>query len=203
MADKLITCSTCGTKNALHRTVCLSCGSDLSASKGGTKVVSKLFVKWVRSLAKNFSTPTQWSIAALFVVAVYFGLTWFFFGSSHPCGILEARQKPYVVNRYTDNAITLLSMVSKNYMSSQKFYEEMFMRGILEKEAAATAKESQKQFDRALQDLSDAPKNAARDLHQKISNHYTPAKCLWEGLAWNPDPYKGSPPLKDILKVGQ
>jgi hypothetical protein len=31
------------------------------------------------------------------VIIGYFGLTWFFFGSSHPCGILEARQKPYVI----------------------------------------------------------------------------------------------------------
>jgi len=27
----------------------------------------------------------------------YFALTWFFFGSPHPCGILEARQKPDVI----------------------------------------------------------------------------------------------------------
>src|SRR3989338_4783708 len=97
MADKLVNCSACGTKNISHRSVCLSCGGELPVSKDATEAGSEPFVKQLRSLGKTVSTPRKWSIAALFVVGMYFGLTWFFFGSSHPCGILEARQRPYVV----------------------------------------------------------------------------------------------------------
>ena len=85
MADELITCSTCGAKNAPHRSVCLSCDGELSVPEDATEALSEPFVKQVRSLGKTLSTPRKWSIAALFVVGVYFGLTWFFLGSSHPC----------------------------------------------------------------------------------------------------------------------
>ena len=33
MADELVTCGACGTKNASNRTVCLSCGGDLSLTE--------------------------------------------------------------------------------------------------------------------------------------------------------------------------
>lgn len=177
MDNELITCSACGTKNASHRTVCLSCGGDLPTSKDGAEPASQPLVKWVRSSAKNLNTPTKWSISALFVVGVYFGLTWFFFGSSHPCGILEARERPYVVNRYRDNALELLLSMGKT--------PSLGIMG---------------QF---VEGLRDAPKNAVHDLHERIWNHYTPAGCLWEALAWNPDPYKGSPPLRVIRKAGE
>lgn len=201
--DELVTCSACGTKNVWYRTVCLSCGGDLPISKDGTEAARQPFVKWVRSLAKNLNTPTKWSISALFAVGSYFGATWFFFGSSHPCGILETRQRPYFVVRYSENAFRTYLMLSKNDERIQALYSEMIRRGNVGKEAAAIAADSSKRVDRALQDVSDAPKNAVHDLHEKIWNHYTPAGCFWEALAWNPNPYKGSPPLKDIPKGGE
>jgi hypothetical protein len=188
MAGELVTCTACGTKNASHRAVCISCGGDLQTSKDGKQLATQSFVRWVGSLAKSLNTPWRWSVAALCVVAVYFGLTWFFFGSSHPCGILEARQKPYVVSRYTEDAGTLLSMQTENYMRSP---------GLL------YSKEIQKQYNMAVQNLANAPKTAARDLHERIWNHFTPAKCVRESLAWNPDPYKDSLPLKEILRTAK
>lgn len=177
MADEFITCTACGTKNVSHRTVCLSCGGDLPISEDGKDPARQPFVKWVRSLAKNVNTPTKWSITALIVVGIYFGLTWFFFGSNHPCGILEARQRPYVVKRYADDSIELLLRMGKAAPSSLPI----------------------------MKDVLDAltPKKAVHDLHERIWNQYTPAGCLWEALVWNPDPYKGSPPLKDMLKAGE
>ena len=135
-------------------------------------------------MAKDLNTPTKWSIAALFAVGVYFGLTWFFFGSSHPCGILEARQRPYVVKSYTNSALEIL-------------------RAALEATKGADSVVSSAAFEQITKSVIEAPKRAIGDLHERIWNHYTPAGCLWEALAWNPDPYKGSPPLKDILKAGE
>lgn len=202
MAHELITCGACGAKNASHRTVCLSCGGDLPISKDGTEAARQPFVKRVRSLAKNLNTPTKWNILALFAVGGYFGATWFFFGSSHPCGILETRQRPYFVERYTQNAFARFSMWSKKYMRYSALAEEAYRSGNLGKAEVgyAIAADSSKLVDRALQDVSDAPKNAVHDLHEKIWNHYTPAGCFWEALAWNPNPYKGSPPVKDVPK---
>ncbi|MBI4524698.1 MAG: hypothetical protein HY695_12910 [Deltaproteobacteria bacterium] len=113
-------------------------------------------------MAKNLNTPWRWSVAGLFVVGVYFSITWFFFGSSHPCGILEARQKPYAVQRYIEDAVAWRSSLFKSYMVEQEWYAEMLMRGNLEKGTAAINeeihKESQKQYDKASQDVSDAQK---------------------------------------------
>ena len=201
MADELITCSTCGTKNASHRTVCLSCGGELLALKDRSEIPTRSLMKRAAPVVKRINTPGGWSAGALLVVGAYFGLTWFFFGSSHPCGILEARQRPYFVGHYSENALRTYLMSSKGDERIQALYTEMIRRGNVGKEAAAIAEDSSKRVDRALQDVSDAPKNAVHDLHEKIWNHYTPAGCFWDALAWNPDPYKGSPPLKDILKA--
>ena len=178
MADELITCSTCGTKNASHRTVCLSCGGELLALKDRSEIPTRSLMKRAAPVVKRINTPGGWSAGALLVVGAYFGLTWFFFGSSHPCGILEARERSYVVNRYYEDAIARIEFFSSF------------------KNAAAG-----KLIDEIYKELADAPKRAAHDLHERIWDHYTPAQCLWGALAWNPDPYKGSSPLKDILKA--
>jgi len=175
MADELVTCSTCGTKNAPHRTVCLSCGGDLSALEEENGAGSE---RRVCSLVENLAAPTKWSMAALFVVVVYIGVTWFFFGSIHPCGILEARQKPYVVKRYTDFSRELWLKMKET--GTPSLFMEPFTKDVL-----------------------DAPRTAVHELREKIWNHYTPAECFWEALAWNPDPYKGFPSAKDTFKDGE
>jgi hypothetical protein len=118
-------------------------------------------------------TQTRLALAALSLGGVYFGLTWFFFGSAHPCGILEARQRPYVVNRYTDDSVELVLRFGTAALLS------------------------------IVENAGHAPKRAVRDLHERIQNHYTPARCVWEAMAWNPDPYKESPSLRDMFKTGQ
>ena len=129
----------------------------------------------------------MWTIAVLFVIGVYFSLTWFFFGSSHPCGILEARQRPYVVNRYSEGALRSMKIASDNYMRVTEHGTNSFNNP---NTSIAMLRESEKiedvafkRFNEAIQKLSDAPKNATRDLHEEIWNHYSPAKCLWEALA--------------------
>ncbi len=174
MADELIMCGACGTKNASHRTVCLSCGGDLSALKDRTEIPTRSFMKRVASVVKRINTPWGWSVAALFVVGMYFILTWFFFGSSHPCGILEARQRSYVVKYFTKRYKVTMPNGSKY---------------IVEFPPPEGTGDDEKYI------------SALYYLHQRISINYTPAGCFWEALAWNPDPYKGSPPLKDSLKA--
>lgn len=90
------------------------------------------------------------------------------------------------MSRYTEDAIALLSMQTNSYMRNPTLLY---------------SKEISKQYDTAAQNLADTQKIAARDLHERIWNHYTPAKCLFEALTRNPDPYKNSPPLGTILKT--
>ncbi len=209
MADELITCSACGTKNVSHRTVCLSCGGELLALKDRSEIPTRSVMKRAASVVKRINTPGGWSAGALLVVGAYFGFTWFLFGSSHPCGILEARQKPYVVSRYTEDAMALLSMVTGQEQKvsdrSLRVLKEATTGGELAKQEAALAslEASTKRIAEMTLYVLDAPKKAFHDLHEKIWNHYTPAGCFWEALAWNPNPYKGSPPVKDILKGGE
>jgi hypothetical protein len=208
---KIISCPTCGTKNGLERMVCLSCGGDLPSSTEETKNAAHAFVKWVqRTVTKNLNTPKQWSLATLVVVGIYFVFTWFFFGSSHPCGILEARQRPYVVSRYSETASKSLSSALDVWM--QEFDNVMYVLKNPNRKSPnisiAALRESEKVeeaahkfYDEAYRDFIDAPKRAVHDLHENIWNHYSPARCLWEATAWNADPYKGSPSLKDMLKA--
>lgn len=109
-------------------------------------------------------------IAGFFALAagLYFSLTWFFFGSSHPCGILEARQRSYLLTAYEA--------------------QERAMEKLLEMEPRSSFKEHLvEQFNAML-----SPEGRELDLsrlRKRIWN-LTPAQCAWRAIAWNPDPYK-------------
>ena len=111
-------------------------------------------------------------IAGFFAIGVglYFGLTWFFFGSVHPCGILEARQKPYVDNRFSQSWVDTFKLLTK-YLK--------------DREQTQAVREHVETRDKQLDDI------LAR--HNIRIRRLTPAQCLWRAIAWDPDPYKVRP----------
>lgn len=105
----------------------------------------------------------------LLVLGIYAGLTWFFFGSPHPCGILEARQTPYVLER-----------VRATSSEQRKLALDLAKSMRADAVEAAT---------RMFEDIRKRPQEALSDLHEHIWR-LTPAQCTWRAIAWNPDPYK-------------
>ena len=106
------------------------------------------------------------------VTGLYFGLTWFFFGSSHPCGILEARQRPYILERLRQSSSEHTKLALELMMSPRPG--------------------SLKAGTEMLEDIEKRPHQALTKLNERIWQ-LTPAQCLWRAIAWDADPYKVRP----------
>jgi len=107
------------------------------------------------------------------VLASYFGLTWFFFKSSHPCGILEARRKPYVVAKTYSSLFGIDRDMVLELMKDRDVVSEVI------RHLGSTA--SIDKSEKMMEELS--------GLHYQIWG-MTPAQCTWRAIAWDPDPYK-------------
>ncbi len=116
------------------------------------------------------------------VIALYLGATWFFFGSPHPCGILEARQRP-VILELTISAYRKLEELSRG--QARRAWE---------------SKNSDYSFlaqlhQEARSDLESKPKRALQLLHERVWRQ-SPAECLWHAITWrasNPVPLSQIP----------
>ena len=97
--------------------------------------------------------------------------------------ILEARQRPYILRNHTE----FVSEMLKQAKDATRGTDPNVTAEVIA---------------RVINDFAD-PRKALSLLHERIWNQYTPARCLWEALAWNPDPYKGSPTLKEIPTGGE
>lgn len=98
------------------------------------------------------------------VSGLYFGLTWFFFGSPHPCGILEARRKPEV--RKTVE------------WTRKETWETYKMLTGWDKETVEARTE-------LLKGLEGDLERALKALHLRVWQH-TPAECAWQAITWKP-----------------
>jgi len=103
------------------------------------------------------------------IVIGYFTLTWFFFGSSHPCGILEARQRPYEIQWALD------------FTDRRLAYELMNPRNTPAAIAAGTA---------IFQTAHEIVDNAPNKLKKEIAR-LTPAQCAWKAITWRTVPKTG------------
>ena len=113
----------------------------------------------------------------LLAVGLYLSLTWFFFGSPHPCGILEARQKSYVLERVREGE------------AKQRELQFALAKLLTQKLTQEERAETRKTFEESLAASEKAPKRALDGLHEHIWR-LTPAQCTWRAIVWNPDPYK-------------
>ena len=107
--------------------------------------------------------------------AAYFGSTWFYFGSSHPCEILIARQKDHHIN-----------VAEKHHQEELQSWQEMARK-------ALPAKDYER-FVRNIQEYSSAfgreelsQRSVVKELRQKVSE-ITPAQCALQAMTWQPPP---------------
>ena len=109
-------------------------------------------------------------------LAAYFALTWFFFGSPHPCGILETRQRPYVIQRARDDT-------SEDRRLALELIKTM-------KPDALDAGTS------LLQTAHEVIGQAPNNLKKRIAL-LTPAECAWQAITWTPPKVERYRPLRE------
>jgi hypothetical protein len=152
------------------------------------------------------------AISGLIAVASYFSLTWFFFGSAHPCGIFEARWRPYAVRvAYKSQSAQLSDLMKEGRQSLQEdkppeLPVEAFQRlvegkatnrdrlvlGVYQdllnahtKRMEESSKQRQEEHQRLLEELRSIPQTEARRVHERAWS-LTPAECTWMAITWSP-----------------
>jgi hypothetical protein len=151
-------------------------------------------------------------VSGVILVTSYIGLTWFFFGSSHPCGILEARWKPYAVRiaykSKSDELSDFTTEVGRKLRENKfpEFPEESFQRlvegkatnrdrlalGVYQdmlnartKQMEESSKQRQEEHQRISEELRSTPQTEARRVRERAWS-LTPAECTWQAITWNP-----------------
>ena len=105
--------------------------------------------------------------------AAYFSSTWFYFGSSHPCEILVARQKDHHIH-----------VAEKLHQEDLQSWKDMARKALPAKD-----------YDRFVSNIEDYSSSAVREenlqrsviigLRQKF-REITPAQCAWGAMTWQP-----------------
>jgi hypothetical protein len=102
------------------------------------------------------------------IIAAYFALTWFFFGSPHPCGILEARVMPSAIKKHHQSALKHALWMGKLWEASG------FNNRYLGDEAL-----------KAMAAVEAASSEARSEVRRWVST-LTPAECTWQAITWSP-----------------
>jgi septal ring factor EnvC (AmiA/AmiB activator) len=143
-------------------------------------------------------------IFVLLVVCFYLSLTWFFFGSPHPCGILEARQRPWFTRRLLNihsRVAELRRQIAAASRPSDQLLEKLKRRTISQEERNSLEQQLDKfdsdleAYNKAKKDYEDTLSKVAELVHQSVWR-LTPAQCLWEAITWR------EPPPEDLPKQG-
>ena len=106
------------------------------------------------------------TLVILLALGLYIGLTLYFFGSSRPCGILEARMKPYRIKLETEAAFNIERKHSRE--GEQVKFQDSEILKLLEEDRKR---------------IEEAPKAAMRKLHQELSE-LTPTECAVRAINW-------------------
>jgi len=116
----------------------------------------------------NFKT----SLVIVTLIAFYFGSTWFFFGSSHPCEILIVRQKQHYIE-----------MVEKRDREDLESWQEIARKVLPEKDYVRFVSNIE-EYSGTTGRQEIIRQRAAEGLRQK-TREMTPAQCAWQALTWN------------------
>jgi hypothetical protein len=102
-------------------------------------------------------------VTSFVAVGVYLGTAWFFFGSTHPCGILEARQRPDVLREQRTS-----------FFKEMKFWVDLST----ETQFSSAAVDG---LTKHLESAEQWEREALQALHWRTWNK-TPAECAWEAI---------------------
>jgi hypothetical protein len=141
-------------------------------------------------------------ISAGIVIVSYFSLTWFFFGSTHPCGILEARLKPaavehaYKVHSESDRkmedlyreppADNLPDELFRKFASGKATPEErraVMRDGEYRKYLTDVRREANAARNERHAEFLAIPQRVSLRVHQYAWS-LTPADCAWQAITW-------------------
>jgi hypothetical protein len=104
----------------------------------------------------------------LLIIAIYVSLSRYLFGSSSPCGILEARMRPYRIQLERDAAFEIERKHSLEGEATQ-FTNPQIRRLIAEDWKRIEA----------------APETATKKLREEISQ-LNGLQCAWRAMTWEP-----------------
>lgn len=135
----------------------------------------------MRSRFNALTRASQAKMKYLFVGTIalltgYFAFTWFFFGSPHPCGIVEARQRSYKIEK------ARADMRESRLLAYR-------MIGSMKPEAADAGV-------RMLDEINDLLRKPPIDLKRKMAL-MTPAECTWQAITWSPPKVARYRPLRE------
>jgi len=103
----------------------------------------------------------------------YVATTWFYFGSTHPCEILVARQKDYqidVAERHHREEIDSWQEMARKVLPANDYAR--FVRNIKEYSSALGRQENMK-------------RSVVKELRESV-REITPAQCAWQAMTWQP-----------------
>ena len=107
------------------------------------------------------------------LITTYFGSTWFYFGSAHPCEILLARQKDYridIAEKHDQEDIQSWKELARSALPAKDY--ERFVSNIQEYANASWHEEN-------------VQRSAIRELRQTLKD-MTPAQCALQAITWEP-----------------
>jgi hypothetical protein len=141
-------------------------------------------------------------ISAGILIVSYLSLTWFFFGSPHPCGILEARLKPYAVDRAYEVHFERDRLMEDVYRAppADELPEGLFRKfgsgnvtpeerdavmryGEYTKYLTELRREAEIARNRSHGEFLSIPQTVSVRVRQYVWS-LTPAECFWQAITW-------------------
>ena len=110
-------------------------------------------------------------LMTLSVSVVYFASTWFYFGSSHPCEILVARQKDYQID-----------VAETRHQEDLKSWQEMARQVLPTKDYERFVRNIE-EYSSALARRENLQRSVVKELRQSV-REITPAQCAWRAMTW-------------------
>jgi len=107
-------------------------------------------------------------LLTLIILALYLSLTWYFFDSSSPCGILQARMMPHRTE--TIKAQAMQSEREHSKLGEATRFEDPQVRKLIEED---------------WKKIQEAPQTAAKELREEISR-LSFTECIYKAITWTP-----------------
>ena len=107
-------------------------------------------------------------LLSLIILAIYFSLTWYFFGSSDPCDILQARMMPHRVETIRTRAMQ--SEREHSRLGEMTRFEDPEIRRLIEED---------------WKKIQEAPQTAMKELREEISR-LSLTECIYQAITWTP-----------------
>ena len=111
-------------------------------------------------------------LTTVFVVGVYFGSTWFFYGSSHPCEILIVRQRDHY-----------MALAEKHHREDVESWQQYAKKTFADQEYGRFTSNVE-EYSNASGRQENVDSSVMAKLREKVRK-MTPAQCAWQAITWD------------------